>query len=74
MAGLVPIAKNADPDRLVLFRSHIQIQADLVAKGQSAASDIWDYLWQSGIGQADVFISHPVRDFVQGDVPNEKVT
>jgi alpha,alpha-trehalose phosphorylase (configuration-retaining) len=73
MPGLIPLAKKTDPDRIVLFRSHIQIRSDLVATEGSPASEVWRYLWNSGIGQADLFISHPVREFVPKDVPPSKV-
>lgn len=32
----------------------------------------WDFLW-SAIKQADVFVSHPVANFVPDDVPMENV-
>ncbi|KAI9830451.1 MAG: hypothetical protein M1819_005703 [Sarea resinae] len=72
MPGLVPLAKKADPDRPVIFRSHIQIRSDLVAQKGSAASEVWNYLWDRA-QQADVFISHPVREFVPHNVEDAKV-
>jgi alpha,alpha-trehalose phosphorylase (configuration-retaining) len=72
MPGLIPLAKKADPDRQVLFRSHIQIRSDLVAQQGTAARDVWKFLWND-IQHADVFISHPVRSFVPDDVPLNKL-
>ncbi|WAO87443.1 Glycos-transf-1 domain-containing protein [Fusarium falciforme] len=72
MPGLIPLIKKITPDRPVLYRSHIQIRSDLVAKAGSSQADIWDFLW-SHIQLADMFISHPVPSFVPHTVPREKV-
>ncbi|PQE05953.1 trehalose phosphorylase protein [Rutstroemia sp. NJR-2017a BBW] len=72
MPDLVPLAKQYDPSRPVIFRSHIQIRADLVDKKDNPTADVWDWLWNK-VKSADVFISHPVREFVPGDVPTQKV-
>ncbi|MCJ1282590.1 hypothetical protein MMC26_001915 [Xylographa opegraphella] len=70
MPGLIPLCKKADPDRQVLYRSHIQIRSDLVKEQGSAAQGVWQYLWND-IKHADLFISHPVSNFVPDDVPKE---
>ncbi|EXJ59511.1 uncharacterized protein A1O5_12136 [Cladophialophora psammophila CBS 110553] len=67
MPELVKISKSVDPDRPVIFRSHIEIRDDLVRQKGSAAHHVWETLWES-IRLADVFISHPVRSFVPHDV------
>lgn len=72
MPSLIPLAKKADPDRMVLFRSHIQVRSDLVAQKGSAARGVWDYLWND-IKHADLFISHPVSSFVPDMIPAEMV-
>ena len=72
MPGLIPLAKQADPDRQVLFRSHIQIRSDLVAQKGSPAAEVWQYLWER-ISKADLFISHPVREFVPANIPSSMV-
>ncbi|KAM3087074.1 hypothetical protein ACMFMF_001005 [Clarireedia jacksonii] len=72
MPDLVPLAKQLDPSRPVIFRSHIQIRRDLVDKKDNPTADVWDWLWNK-VKSADVFISHPVREFVPGDVPVQKV-
>ncbi|KAL8303277.1 hypothetical protein RB600_006949 [Gaeumannomyces tritici] len=73
MPGLIPMIKKITPDRPVLYRSHIQIRSDLVAKAGSPQADVWDFLW-SNIQGADMFISHPIPIFVPHNVPREKVT
>jgi len=72
MPGLIPLIKKATPDRPVLYRSHIQIRSDLVAKAGSPQADIWDFLW-SNIQGCDMFISHPIPIFIPHTVPREKV-
>lgn len=72
MPGLIPLIKKKTPNRPVLYRSHIQIRADLVAKEGSPQAEIWDFLW-GNIKQADMFISHPIPAFVPHNVPREKV-
>ncbi|KAL2214190.1 clock-controlled-9 protein [Sarocladium strictum] len=72
MPGLIPLIKNITPDRPVLYRSHIQIRGDLVAVPGSPQADIWDFLW-TNIKHADMFISHPIPEFVPHNVPREKI-
>jgi len=72
MPGLIPLAKKADPGRQVLYRSHIQIRADLVAEEGSAAQGVWNFIWND-IQQADLFIAHPVKTFVPRNVPDDMV-
>lgn len=72
MPGLIPMIKKQTPERPVLYRSHIQIRSDLVAKAGSPQADIWEFLW-SNIQGCDMFISHPIPIFVPHTVPREKV-
>lgn len=72
MPILVKIAKQQDPSRPVIFRSHIQIRADLADTEGSPQSEVWNWIW-SNVKEADLFISHPVREFVPKTVPPAKV-
>ncbi|KAH7378495.1 hypothetical protein DE146DRAFT_706970 [Phaeosphaeria sp. MPI-PUGE-AT-0046c] len=72
MPKLVQIAKQQDPSRPVIYRSHIQVRADLVYKTGTPAAGVWDWIWDR-IKDCDVFISHPVNHFVPGNVPKNKV-
>jgi glycosyltransferase involved in cell wall biosynthesis len=72
MPSLVQIAKRLDPERPVIFRSHIQVRADLANKKGTPTSEVWDWVWNS-VKEADVFISHPVREFVPDTVDFSKV-
>ncbi|KAK9474614.1 uncharacterized protein V1510DRAFT_411494 [Dipodascopsis tothii] len=71
MVGLIGQAKKAGIK--VIYRSHIQIRSDLVAVKGSPQEGVWNYLWDTGIQHADVFISHPVREFIPSVVPQERV-
>ncbi|KAH8646841.1 hypothetical protein BX600DRAFT_476998 [Xylariales sp. PMI_506] len=72
MPGLIPIIKDLTPDRPVLYRSHIQIRSDLVAQAGSPQAEVWEFLWND-IQRADMFISHPIPQFVPYTVPRDTV-
>ncbi|OJJ97125.1 hypothetical protein ASPACDRAFT_1858587 [Aspergillus aculeatus ATCC 16872] len=69
---LIPMIKQRTPHRPVIFRSHIQIRSDLTDTPGTPQAEAWELLWEA-IEQADLFISHPVRDFVPNNVRPEKV-
>lgn len=73
MPYLCRMAKEADPNRPVIFRSHIQVRADLVDnEPNSPTAKVFDWLW-SYAKYADLFVAHPVKAFVPRKVPIEKV-
>jgi len=72
MPDLVRIAKEEDPERPVIFRSHIQIRSDLAEQEGTPTSEVWEWLWEK-VHHADLFISHPVREFIPKDVPINRV-
>lgn len=72
MPDLVRLAKEQDPNRPVIFRSHIQIRSDLADQAGTPTSEVWQWLWER-VQKADVFISHPVREFVPSAVDFKKV-
>ncbi|KAF2750425.1 glycosyltransferase family 4 protein [Sporormia fimetaria CBS 119925] len=72
MPKLVEIAKKEDPNRPVIFRSHIQVRGDLADKEGSPTSEVWNWVWER-VKQADLFISHPVREFIPNNVDFDKV-
>ncbi|OTB04918.1 glycosyltransferase family 4 protein [Hypoxylon sp. CI-4A] len=73
MPGLIPLIKEATPNRPVIYRSHIQIRSDLVAQGGSPQEQAWMFLWNN-IRHADMFVSHPIPKFVPANVPRELVS
>jgi hypothetical protein len=48
MPSLVKIAKELDPSRAVIFRSHIQVRADLADQEGTATSEVWQWIWNHG--------------------------
>ncbi|KAH6622016.1 putative trehalose synthase-like protein [Boeremia exigua] len=72
MPSLVKIAKEQDPTRPVLFRSHIQVRADLADQQDTPTAGVWNWVWNN-VKDCDAFISHPVREFVPKNVTTEKV-
>jgi len=72
MPGLIPLIKKTRPDLPIIYRSHIEIRSDLIHTPGSPQEEVWQYLWNN-IKHADLFISHPVRNFVPSDVPQESL-
>ncbi|GAA5852904.1 hypothetical protein JCM8547_004729 [Rhodosporidiobolus lusitaniae] len=63
LTALIPILRRVSPRTKIVFRSHIQIRADLVDQKKPQITATWEYLW-GFIKQADLFVSHPVEEFV----------
>jgi len=72
MPQLVALAKKADPNRPVIYRSHIQVKADLANQEGTPTAGVWNWIWNH-IKECDVFVSHPVPEFVPKIVPSLKV-
>lgn len=72
MPVLISIAKRLDPDRPVIFRSHIQIRSDLIQDQDSEAHAVWAWIW-SHVEKANMFVAHPISKFVPAEVPKDKV-
>lgn len=72
MPGLIPLIKQATPNRPVIYRSHIQIRSDLVSQSGSPQDEAWMFLWNN-IRYADMFVSHPIPQFVPDNVPRDLV-
>jgi glycosyltransferase involved in cell wall biosynthesis len=71
-SGLIPHVKKMNPDAKIIYRSHIQIDTDLLEDENSPQSTTWNYIW-SFAQDADVFVAHPVHDFIPNNVPTKKV-
>ncbi|GAA5871452.1 hypothetical protein JCM16303_000760 [Sporobolomyces ruberrimus] len=61
--GLVPHIRRYSPRTKIIYRSHIQIRADLIDRGVEQQKTTWDFLWQF-IGKVDLFVAHPLDEFV----------
>ncbi|OGI16176.1 MAG: hypothetical protein A2Z52_01095 [Candidatus Moranbacteria bacterium RBG_19FT_COMBO_42_6] len=71
-SGLIPHIKKINPDAKIIYRSHIQLRADLIRKKGTPQSEVWNYLWKN-IKEADLFVSHPIKDFIPAMVSKRKV-
>ncbi|PIR59382.1 MAG: hypothetical protein COU69_00575 [Candidatus Pacebacteria bacterium CG10_big_fil_rev_8_21_14_0_10_56_10] len=65
--GLIPHIKKINPKAKLIYRSHIQVRSDLVNQQKTPQRTTWEYI-NFFAKQADVFISHPVREFVPDSV------
>lgn len=72
LAALIPIVKESHPEMPIVYRSHIELRGDLIGKQGSPQAGVWDYLW-SKIKHADLFLSHPVSNFVPENVDPKTV-
>ncbi|WP_149402578.1 glycosyltransferase [Dictyobacter arantiisoli] len=71
-AGLIPHIRQINPAASVLYRSHIQIEAELATCEGTPQATTWNFLWDF-IQQADLFISHPMKMFVPNNIPTNKI-
>lgn len=73
-SGLIPFIKRANSTAKIIFRSHIHVVSELVEAQDSPQRITWRFLWRDNkIKDCDIFVSHPIPDFVPNMVPKEKV-
>ncbi len=70
-SGLVPYIKKENPEAKIIYRSHIQIEADLVKKEGTIQNKTWNFIWNN-IKDVDLFVSHPIKKFIPFTVPKKK--
>lgn len=71
-SGLIPHIKKINPKVKIIFRSHIQIVGKLASTEGTAQRKTWNFIWER-IKEADLFVSHPIKEFIPVDVPKEKI-
>lgn len=71
-AGLIPHIKKINPGARILYRSHIQVEAHLIDLRASQQFTTWKFLWQF-IKRSELFISHPIPEFVPHTVKPGKL-
>lgn len=72
-SGLIPHIKKINPEAKILFRSHIQIDTSLLKDPASPQNVTWNFLWEKNrVKDADLFISHPIENFIPSSVPKER--
>lgn len=73
-SGLIPHIKKDHPKAKIIYRSHIQLRSDLIDIEGSSQKITWDFIWNHNrIKDVDLFISHPIPDFVPHPVSKDKV-
>lgn len=79
-SGLIPYIKGTDdipglnPAAKIIFRDHIQTEGQLMSTPGTAQHKTWQYIWEHNqVSRADVFVTHPMDDFVPPDVPDDRV-
>jgi len=71
-SGLVKLIKEKWPQKSVIYRSHIHLDAALADKKDTQQNIAWKFIWEN-VQKADLFISHPVKNFVPKVVSKKKV-
>jgi alpha,alpha-trehalose phosphorylase (configuration-retaining) len=71
-SGMIPHIKKIHPNAHIIYRSHIQVESDLIAKKNTPQQKTWEFLWNN-IKHADLFVSHPVPKFIPHNVPADKI-
>ncbi len=69
-SGLIRIIRSKHKDKRIVFRSHIHIDLNAIRDG--AGKITWNYL-SKNVTKADVFISHPISDFIPRDVVDKTI-
>ncbi|CAG8535192.1 25914_t:CDS:10 [Dentiscutata erythropus] len=78
VCGIIPHIKKLNPTCKVIFRSHIESKLLcyaiklIINNPTGPQAEVWDFLC-GFISQADLFVSHPIANFVPDNVPSEKV-
>ncbi|CAG8521583.1 3562_t:CDS:10 [Diversispora eburnea] len=68
VCGIIPYIKKVNPTCKIIYRSHIEICADLIRDNPNGPqAETWDFLW-GFISQCDLFISHPIKNFIPDSV------
>ncbi|EIW72195.1 trehalose synthase [Tremella mesenterica] len=67
LTAMIPIIKRERPNTKIIFRSHIQLQSDLIDNPSTPQARTWNYLYNY-VKHADLFLSHPVKFFVPKNV------
>ncbi|KAI9483255.1 MAG: hypothetical protein EXX96DRAFT_557466 [Benjaminiella poitrasii] len=70
LCGIIPHIRKHAPKTKIIFRSHIEIRADLIKnEPEGSTANTWNFIWQF-IKQADLFVAHPIKGFVPDVVPS----
>jgi len=70
-SGLIKYIKRDYPNKRVIYRSHIQIDSNAL-ENVDIVKKTWKYL-RSNIKKADLFVSHPILEFIPKDLNKKNV-
>jgi glycosyltransferase involved in cell wall biosynthesis len=70
-ASMISSIKRMNSAAKIIYRSHIQLDAEAIDTPQTPQNKTWNFLWDN-IKRADLFISQPCAKFLPQDVPREK--
>ena len=71
-SSMIPYIKEINPEAKIIYRSHIQLETDLIKQNNTLQNYVWNFLWEN-IKYSDLFIAHPIKGFIPYTVPKEKV-
>lgn len=70
-SGMMPYIREINPEIPILYRSHIQLIAELANTPKTPQNITWQYLWNN-IKKSNVFIAHPIDAFIPKEIPRKK--
>lgn len=68
--GFIPHIRKINPNAKIMYRSHIQIVGDLASTEGTPQRNTWIFIWDYA-KESDLFIAHPMEQFIPKDVPHE---
>lgn len=71
-AGLVKYIKIWNPRAKIIYRSHIQVESHLTDKKGTTQYNSWNFIYNK-VKSAQLFVAHPVKEFVPKTVEKKKV-
>jgi alpha,alpha-trehalose phosphorylase (configuration-retaining) len=71
-SGLVPLIKKVNPKAKIIYRSHIQIESELAVIPNTPQNITWQFI-KNNIKDVDLFVAHPIQQFIPTDIPADKI-
>ncbi|MEA3329473.1 MAG: glycosyltransferase [Nanoarchaeota archaeon] len=71
-SGLVKHIKKINPDAKIIYRSHTQLDTQLIDEKSKVQHDTWNFIYNN-LKDIDLFVSHPIKHFVPKNVEKKKV-
>ena len=69
---MIPHIRRIHTRAKIIYRSHIHLETGLMSNRSTPQSRTWRYLYNF-IKKTDLFVSHPVPDFIPDEVPKKKI-